>query len=71
MDKLPPEILHAILKVLADRDEHEDRVALGNVRRASRALSNVAAPFLFATIPLWFGPTSVQNLKDLSKHEQM
>ncbi|KAG8530208.1 uncharacterized protein KY384_004708 [Bacidia gigantensis] len=67
LDRLPPELTNKIVNLLK-RSDTESQTHLRNLRLVNRALSVVATPFVFATVPLWIGMHSLKNLNNIAQH---
>ncbi|KAG8530224.1 uncharacterized protein KY384_004724 [Bacidia gigantensis] len=72
MESLPPEVLLAIAEHVPTSSKNDDKFTsqynLGDLRLVNKAWSDAASPAMFATIPLWIGSKSLQNLTAISQH---
>ena len=71
MDRLPTEILTMIVDDVTRHDDPVTRAALAGLRRSCKRLADLATPYLFKTLPLWLGASSLSNLAEASRHPIM
>ena len=72
MAKIPNELFVPIVAHLgATVDEYKSRKTLGNLRNMNHYLAEIAAPYLFETVPFWLHSESLKRIHELSERPEL
>ena len=71
LQRLPADVFHNVIELLAVEDIYPTRRALAQLRRCCQSFATLIAPYCFKTVPLWMSVKSLQNLNSISQNAHL